>query len=102
MAIASKVNYIETPYSGRLNYANINKWSWKTIVLNERRLTFDTHGPIDKLLRHSSCLQNIVSLRRAGMPPMIFCFDAVLVTEYIDPVLIMFLPVRVKWLIICS
>ena len=82
--------------------ANINKWSWKTIVLNERRLTFDTHDPIDKLLRHSSCLQNIVSLRRAGMPPMIFCFDVVLVTEYIDPVLTMFFPVRVKWLIICS
>ena len=48
--------------------ANINKWSWKTIVLSERRLIFDAHDPvsIDKLLRRSSCLQDIVSLWRAS------------------------------------
>ena len=89
---------IELGFHHLIASANIIKWSWKTIVLSERRLIFDAHDPvsIDKLLRHSSCLQNIVSLGRAGMPPMIFCFDAVLVTEYIDPVLTMSFPVRVK------
>ena len=68
---ASKINYIETPYSGRLGFyhliasANIIKWLWKTIVLSERRPIFDAHDSVSKLLRHSSCLQNIVSLRQA-------------------------------------
>ena len=70
---ASKVNYIETPCSGRLGFyhliasANIIKWSWKTIVLSERRLMFDAHDSVSivQLLRHSSCCQNIVSLRQA-------------------------------------